>query len=295
MGPDAYNLGAKTVLYTLGFEKQAVVGHGLLAGLLGHLGVNTLGRMAHKNSNIASVLAAKGLEHGILESAVNPMALRSIKAIAGPEAVISYTAANSIGKRLAQVPPQQREVALRAMMDTENIPAPVLHELGEAARHQLAGSAPALQSKGVMATMYGKTMDTMTNLVDKPFDTGIQRGAKSLAGGAPLAGLLAADPIGGLAHAGVNTAREVVGNSPVGKKVMRKLFDQGVQGQTLSPAKELAIDIGISPGVLNPQRIGAGLRKVVPEQYHSQLSPANIDKGVDAVKSMIPKPSPISG
>jgi len=249
-------------------EKVAIIGH-LLAGPLGHLTVNALGQAAHKGSNLADMLAHHGLQHGLTGSSINPLALRSIKSLAGPEALGPYSAAKALGSRVAHLPTHQQRAMFAAAHSAGGHPAlgaaPIVGPVQRALGHELAGTAPTAQAKGLAAKLYSKGVGAMSKLVDTPFDTGVQRAAKGAVGIAPLAGAAALDPVGAAAHVGINGIREGVANSARGKKFMGQMFQEGMQGRVLSPGQEAAVNYGVSPAALDPLRAGQAVRKMSPD------------------------------
>jgi len=249
-------------------EKVAILGE-LLAGPLGHLTANAMGRAAHHSSNLADMLAHQGLQHSLTGSKINAGAMRSIKSLAGPEAMGAYDAAHALGSRVAHLPTEQQRQIFQAASTAGSHPAlgeaPLLGSLHRAVGHELAGTAPVAEAKGLAAKLYSKGVGAMSRIVNTPFDTGLQRAAKSAVGIAPLATAAATHPIGTAAHAAVNGVREVAGNSQTGQKVMKNMFQKGLNGSVLSPGVEKAIDYVVSPAVLDPLRVGQAFRKVSPE------------------------------
>lgn len=257
-----YERGQHQALKDIGVPSFQEKNASWLMGPIGHLGVNALGRAAHKSSNLATVLAHKGLQHGFTNSAINPAAMKSIVAIAGPETMGVYQAAQMAGKRLAEAPPHLRPKILKQVSEAGfDEHTPMVGALQEAAKHELAGTAPKLEAKGLGAKAYSKFVDSMSDIKNTPFDTKTQRTVRTMGGAAPSAGLTAVDPSGSAAHFGINLAREQIGKSSYGKKVMGDLFESGVQGNQPSKLKETVIDYAVSPSVLDPQRMGRAMKE----------------------------------
>lgn len=259
----------------------------LLAGPAGHLAVNALGRAAHHNSNLASVLAHRGMQHGMLGLSTNPAAARTVKSLAGAESIVPYNVAQRLGARLYNLGPQERKLLLEKVYNrTKNTNAPVLSSLREAIGHELQGTSPTLQAKGWGAKLYASAVDKMTGITNTPFDTRLQRVGKTMLGGAPLAGLVAADPAGTAAHVGINAVREGLGMSRVGKQFAEKTFAQGLSGKQIPRAQELAADYLASPAVLDAYRMGKALRQEAPPAVSSALKPDVVSAGMRHLKAM---------
>ncbi len=271
-----HGLGAMLTGFADEVEKIAIFG-GLAAGPLGHVAVNALGRAARKGSNLSDYLAHTGLQHGLTGSSINPFAQRTIKALAGPESLSHYEAAKALGSLVQHLPTNEQHAIFQGMRQGTgrlSEDTPLLSPMHRAMGHELEGTAPALQSKGLLAGLYSKGVAGMGKLTNTPFDTGAQRVAKSVAGAAPLAAVAAADPVAAATHVGFNTAREAVAKSSTGKRVMKGMLERGLGGQLMSPAVEKAVDYGVSPSALDPMRIGKALREVTPTRLRSQLPAA---------------------
>lgn len=258
-------------------HKTAALSH-LLAGPVGHVAVNALGNAAHHGSNLAEILAHKGLEHGITEAVVNPGAMRTIKSLMGPEATGAYEMAHAMGRKLVDMNPAQREAWLKA---TANAPikeeTPLIGALRRAARHQVEGTVPTLEAKGVGANLYSRAVNKLTDVVNKPFDTGLQRAVNTAVGAAPLAAITAADPIGMAAHGGINALREGVAATTAGKDFFRRELHKGAIGVPRSKALEVAGDYLLSPAVQDSYRMGRSVRGQTPEHLRQYLTPETID------------------
>lgn len=266
-------------------EKQSAGLMHLLAGPLGHLGVNALGRAAHHKSNLGSVLAHRGLQHGLTDSVVNPVAARTVKAFMGPEATVSYELSQRLGTHLAKLPPAKRQALLKQINRAPKLQgSPIIGPLQEAVGHELAGTAPVHKAKGVAANLYSGAVRGLTSIVNKPFDTGVQRAVKSVAGGAPLAVAAAADPLGTAAHVGVNTGRELLAKSRVGTRFIKKTTEAGLAGKKIPKVIEAATDYLASPGALDAYRTGQAIRSAVPAHIQQRMTP----EAVRAMSARVP-------
>lgn len=256
-------------------EKTAILNPlGAIAGPVGHFMVNAAGMSAH-NTNLADVLAHYGLQHGLSGSAISPGAVRSLHMLAGPESLNAYHAARTAGERLSGLNPQLRQAALSGMASLERIRptstgmdithAPVLGPLQRAALHEVEGTTPKLDTSkaSLLGKAYARGVDLLRRVVQRPFDTPLQKGVKNIVGGAPLAAAIVEDPIAMAAHGGFNAIREQVGRSAFGKNFMKKQLKQGLEGVPMSSAGETAWNYVVSPAVLDPRRIGTAIRGTV--------------------------------
>jgi hypothetical protein len=267
-------------------RKKSILGS-LMMGPIGHVAVNALGRAAHHQSNLSEVLAHKGLQHGLLDAVVNPGAMRTMKSVMGPESATAYEAAHAVGRRLAQMKPQERQAAIDAAASAKSTSAPILGHIQKAMAHEKAGTTPSFKGEGVAAKMYGGAADLLTNIVNKPFDTGLQRVVKTVSGAAPLAALTAAEPVGMLSHAGINAVREGVSRSATGKKFIQQSFKAGLGGHKLPQSVETTLDYAVSPALLDPYRSGRTLRAEATPAARARLTPANVDKAHDTISASL--------
>jgi hypothetical protein len=137
----------------------------------------------------------------------------------------------------------------------------------------VAGTAPEFKATGLGAKMYGGLIDRMRRVVNKPFATTGQKVVNNVLGAAPAAALAAVDPVGSAAHYAINTGRELLGTSGAGKRLTEKAFKSGLYGTwSPSPVTERAIDLVVSPAVLDPYRIGRDIRTAVGPEKVQQMS-----------------------
>jgi hypothetical protein len=174
-------------------EASGILGglaHGLGMGVAGHAGTNFLGMKAHHHSNIGEVLAHRGFQHGLLEQRISPVMEQSIKSVFGPESLINYHAAVEAGKHFvtkAPNPDQRRNALLLATQHALPHDMPVLSQLQSAMNHELQGTAPTLNAKGLSASVYGKILDSLTNNPVTGMETKAQAAWKHLKGAGPAA------------------------------------------------------------------------------------------------------------
>ncbi len=292
---------ASLVAFSDELEKTAVLSAALTAlkamgvGIAGHLGVNTGILGSRTSTNLGEVLAHKGFQHGLTEAAVNPAMVRSLHALGGPEAMETYHRAREAGKRLSVMDPVQRQLTLTGLYGAENPAlsnAPILGDLKKAIMHEYEGTSPTLttaapeggfvrRALNAVGSGYAHLVDKATNVVDRPFDTKLQRGVRGVIGVAPMAGALAVDAPGAVAHMGWNTAREVAGRSSLGDRFVRHIADEGLHGRTVSPRVEALTNMLVSPAALDPMRAGTAIRNAVAPMHITPGEGASVGPVLD--------------
>lgn len=256
------------------------LGLGAATAAAGHVGTNALGLAGHKG-NIADVLAHHGMQHGLTGSEMNPAARASMKYLFGPESTGAYDAALGVGKGIAHMPTHEQHAHLSAGIASGNLlpamaNAPILKSLHQAAQHEVGGTAPTLQATGVLGKAHGEILSRLASTANSPFDSTGRRALRTAAGAAPLAAAAAGDavlsggaPLGLMGHAAVNETRNQVSKTEYGKKYVTDLVQRGMRGEEISKPKQLAMNLGMSPAVLDAHRIGGALRETA-----EQLGPA---------------------
>jgi hypothetical protein len=269
-------------------EKVAIPGlHALLMGAGGHVGSNALGRAAHHSSNLADVVAHQAYQRGAGGATVAPWSLKAMKLLLGPEAALQAEAAEALGKKLYELPPQKREALMAGIgQGLAHAPpevrqalggAPILGPLHRAMEHDIRGTAPTFEAKkglgGLAARAYGGAVNFFQKRQVTPFSTTAQNVAANVTGAAPAAALAAIDPAGAAAHMGWNGLRNLAGRTAVGQQIAEKQLKSGLAGVPLSPVKELANDLLVSPAFLDAHRIGlAGNRSGIAGAADRALS-----------------------
>lgn len=243
------------------------LGHGLATGVAGHVGANVVGMAGH-HGNIGEIMAHRGLQHALTGSKMNPAAEFSIKHLFGPEALSGYHAAHAAGAKLKDLPTDQMRAALAAgtvgsHLSPELRNSPILGDLGKAVEHELKGTTPELQTKGILGKLHGKALNSLSGRADTAFDGTGKKILNTVAGAAPVAAMTAVDavatgglPLGAGAHFGFNQLRYRLGRSEIGQKTMHSLATRGLRGETIGKGTELATNILASPGLLDPYRVG---------------------------------------
>lgn len=279
-------------------EASGILGglvHGLGMGVVGHAGTNFLGMKAHHHSNIGEVLAHRGFQHGLLEQRISPVMEQSIKSVFGPESLINYHAAVEAGKHFvtkAPNPDQRRNALLLATQHTLPHDMPVLSQLQSAMNHELQGTAPTLNAKGMSATLYGKILDSLTNNPVTGMETKAQAAWKHLKGAGPAAAMVGADvamsgaPLGAMAHFGWNGMRQGAAATDIGQRIAAKQLVDGARHGV--PKNTTKLDIAVSPAFLDAQRAGAAARRMVTENKANPLTQA-LSPAMEAVRHSNPQ------
>lgn len=263
------------VLRSYGLDKTAA---GLLGaalfGLGGHLGVNTLGTKAHHYTNLGEVLAHRGFQHGLLNQAMPSTRLQTLKAIFGPESVVSYEQARNLAAKVVENAPHpdMRRTALQ-LAHSKAAPlhgTPVLGDIAKAIGHELHETAPSLESSSRIGGAYAKAVEWLARPTMTGFETGAQRAVKNLAGAVPAAALFAADPGGVPGHFAVNVGRQLVADSALGKKFVEQELNKGLSGQALSKGRKAVLQHIVSPAITDAREIGLHARQhgVTPEHLN---------------------------
>lgn len=269
MNKEAADRAFKTAI-----EKTAILGHlattaAMAAG--GHVGANVLGLAGH-GGNIADMLAHHGLQHGLAGSTLNPAAKASMKYLFGPESLGAYEAAHGIARQMAHLPTKEQHALLASGVASGNLVpamknAPILGSIHRAAQHEIAGTAPKLETKGMLGTVHGKMLDRLARTADTQFDDTGKKIVNSAIGASPLLAAGAADmavtgtPFGVIGHGVVNAARERIAKTDYGKKVTTNLLQKGMRGEAVAPGRERAMNLLLSPAVMDAHRLGQSARE----------------------------------
>lgn len=257
-----------------GLRKEAILGtilgglgHAAATGAAGHVGANALGVAGH-HGNIGELLAHRAFQHGLTGSHMGKGNEFAIKHIFGPEALASYQAAHAVGSKMKGMHTTQMRAALAAgtvgsHLSPELRNSPIVGDLGKAFEHELKGTTPELQTKGLLGKLHGKALDKLTGNAVNEMDTAGSRLMKNAPGALAVGGMGLADaavsggvPSGMMAHMGVNRFRGWLGNTAFGKKVMHQGFTKGLRGEQIPQWQQHLSNYVVSPGVLDPYRIG---------------------------------------
>ena len=262
-----------------GTDKTAVL-HSILHGAfmtgLGHGGTNAFGRLAHHGSNIGEHLAHQGFQHGLLGQQITPSRLQTMKSLFGPESMIRYEAARGAAAGLvSKFPsPGPRNAAIQHAIThgANEQGAPVAGEVLSAMRHELAGTSPQIQAKGLGAKLYAHTVKHLANHTTTGMETGAQRAVKAFTGAAPGAAVMGADaamgggvPWGAVGHVAWNGIRQGAAETAIGKRFVNNELQAGLAGKTVSPRREWLIDHVVSPAFLDARRAGLHIQQTHPE------------------------------
>lgn len=262
-----------------GEEKTAVLGAALLSALGGHLGTNIAGRAAHHGSNLAELMAHRGFQHGLLGQSIHPARQLSMKSLLGPESLATYEAARLAGsKAVEQFPnPHIRNAhltALHAGSGTQSHLAntPVISPIRDAIKHELLGTSPQLRAEGPLSKLYSHAVNFLADHTQTGFETGAQKAVGMLRGAAPTIAATAAEPIPMMGHYTVNMGRELASRTRAGEKFMRNEVAEGLRGNMPSKAQQLAVDISVSPALLDARRAANDIRGSLPPAVNSYVA-----------------------
>jgi hypothetical protein len=250
-------------------EKEASV-----LGLLGttaalHTGAN-LAMMGAKNTKggqemLADTMRA-GFHHGRKNKQLAHGVRRGLKYGLGPESLMDYqlghaagNLARDAGKNLPRsITKDKYKLMDRAKRILTKDDKSVLESLPETTRKAVKKTILGTAMEAGHRELHDKksrTLDFMTKSVAK---TAKPTKAQNVLHAMPLATAAMVDPHFAI-HPGLNAIRDRVSKTEKGKEFMRKQFIEGLRGDKMSKAKELASDVIISPGALESRRVGKAL------------------------------------
>lgn len=240
-------------------EKQ-----GSLLGLLG------LGTAMHVAPNIAMKAVkstdrghqaltntfAAGIEHGKTGQKLHHNWDSALTYGVGPESMVEYRLGRKLGEKLSKYPPEIQEKYLATMQRNinarfNNLPVNQQKELmhtpliGTAKRY-FDGEGEGkikefLLKRGVPADQAPSKLNRLGDM-------------------AMLGGAAAVDPHL-LVQPAISMARKKTAESEFGRRFMKQQFQNGEQGVGLGKVKEFATDMLISPGALDPYRVGRAMNQ----------------------------------
>lgn len=252
-----------------GLDKQ-----GSLLGLLG------LGAAVHVAPNIAMKAVksterghraltntfAAGMEHGRTGMKLQPNVDNFLTYGIGPESMVEYRLGRKLGARLAQYPPDIQEKMFETMrrnvgLKFKGLPVEQQKELmhtpliGTAQRY-FEGQGDGrikdfLVGRGVPEAQKPTLLNRATDV-------------------AMLGGVAAVEPHV-LVQPAISYARKKTAESPFGQRFLKRQFENGEKGVPLGRAKEIMTDLVISPGALDPYRVGRALNRNVEAPDRERL------------------------
>lgn len=252
-----------------GLDKQ-----GSLLGLLG------LGTAMHVAPNIAMKAVksterghraltntfAAGLEHGRAGKKLHPNLDNALTYGIGPESMVEYRLGRKFGARLAQYPPHIQEKMLETMRHNVNLRFDQLpvNQQKELLHTPLVGSAKRyFDGEGE-----GKIKDFLVSkgVPEDAKPTILNRAADV----AMLGGAAAVDPHL-LVQPAISLARKKTAESEFGQRFLKRQFENGESGVPLGRAKEILTDMVVSPGALDPYRVGRAMNRNVEAPDRERL------------------------
>lgn len=246
-----------TALHTGQHEKQAS-----LLGLLGlgtamHIAPNMAMKAVKSTERGHKALTntfAAGLEHGKSGQKLHHNLDSAMTYGIGPESLVEYRLGRKLGDKLSKYPPEIQEKYMATMQRNINarfnqLPVDQQKELmhtpliGTAKRY-FEGQGDGkikdfLVGKGIPADQAPSKMNRIGDV-------------------AMLGGAAAVDPHL-LVQPAISMARKKTAESEFGKRFMKRQFENGEKGVGLNKAKEFATDMLISPGALDPYRVGRAM------------------------------------
>lgn len=213
-----------------------------------------------------------GINHGRTGQKLHPNLNALTTYGIGPESMIEYHAGRALGKKLQNYGDEGSDFYLNALKRNVN--------------HRFS-SVSETQKKELMHT---PLIGTVKRYLDGEGEGRINRFltnrgvpedakmtlAQKAGNVAMLGGGAAVDPHL-LMQPGISYLRKSVGQSQLGRNFMKKQFENGEKGVKLGKAKELATDLLVSPGALDPYRVGRSLSRNVDDVTRERLKPVVAD------------------
>lgn len=251
--------------------------HEKQASLLGLLG---LGTAMHVTPNLAMKAVksterghraltntfAAGIEHGKTGQKLQHNWDNAMTYGIGPESLVEYRLGRKLGDKLSKYPPELQKKYMDIMERNIN------------ARFN---KLPVDQQKELMHTpLIGTAKRYFEGEGDgKIKDFLVKRGVPAdqapsklnrIGDMAMLGGAAAVDPHL-LVQPAISMARKKTAESEFGRRFMKRQFENGEQGVGLGKAKEFATDMLISPGALDPYRVGRAMNQTLDAPDRERL------------------------
>lgn len=261
---------------TLRYTEEQLEKRASLLGLLGlsaavHVAPNVAMKAVKSTESGHRALTntfSAGINHGRTGQKLHPNLNAAATYGIGPESMIEYHAGRALGKKLQSYGDDGSEFYMNALKRNVNhrfnsIPEAQRKELmhtpliGTVKRY-LDGEGEGRISR--FLTNRGVPEDAKMTLAQKAGNIAM------LGGGAAVDPHLLMQP-------GISYVRKTVGQSQVGRNFMKRQFSNGEKGVPLGKAKELATDLLISPGALDPYRVGRSLSRNIDNATREQFKP----------------------
>lgn len=255
-------------------HKQHLEKQGSLLGLLGlstalhvtpNIAMKTV-KSTDKGHRALTNTFAAGLEHGKTGQKLKHNWDSALTYGVGPESLVEYRLGRKLGDKLSKYPPEIQEKVMATMQRNIN-----------ARFDQL----PVDQQKQLMHT---PLIGTAKRYFDgegegKIKDFLVKRGVPAdqapsamnrLGDMAMLGGAAAVDPHL-LVQPAISMARKKTAESEFGRRFMKRQFQNGEQGVGLGKVKEFATDMLVSPGALDPYRVGRAMNQTLEAPDRERL------------------------
>lgn len=252
-------------------EKQ-----GSLLGMLG------LGTLMHVAPNIAMKAVkstdaghraltntfAAGVNHGTTGQKLHPNLDSLLTYGIGPESMMEYRVGRNFGQRISKYGDTAKDFYLAALKRNME--------------HRFGKMTPAQQEEFLHTPLVGTLKRYFDGqgegrIADFLTSKSVPESAKTtipqhIGNAAMLGGAAAIDPHI-LAQPGISLARKQLSQSDLGKRFLKRQFNRGEAGEIIHPAKMLATDLIVSPGVLDPYRVGKTVASSVSKEVRDRAKP----------------------
>jgi hypothetical protein len=269
-----------------GIEKQASL-LGLLGGAAAlHVAPN-LGMKVVKNTKtgqkgLAGTFSA-GVELGRTKQKMHPNIKSVMEYGLGPESIVDYNLGKKLGSKISDMPLERQE---RFLSKANGMFNAHIGKLGPNAAEEI-NKVPILNSVKHYFDGHGEN-----KVKDMLVRTGVPEEQKltwkNHAGNLGMLGGAAAINPELLLQPALSGVRKKLAKSELGAKVFEKNFQAGHEGKPLSKLKETAIDMAISPAVLDSYRIGKSMNKNLPQDVN-QAFKENVNVKETYQKLLAPK------
>ena len=254
--------------------------HASLLGLLGLAGavhvVPNIGMKAIKSTkaghNALTGTFSAGVEMGRTGRKLHPNAQSLIEYGIGPETLVDYRLGRRLGEKLKDIPADRQERFLNKAKG-----------MGEAHIRNAGGVAEDIEKVPILNTLNNYIEGRGENKVKKglmrmsvPDDQPVTW--KNKAGNLAMLGAAAAVEPHLLMQPAISATRKTVAQSNIGQKFIDNQFHKGRQGQKLSKAKEVGLDLALSPAALDPYRIGKFVSDKGSKELNDNLKDVSIGK-----------------
>ena len=218
-----------------------------------------------------------GVEMGQTRKKLHPNVQSLIEYGIGPESLVDYRLGHRLGEKLRDIPIDKQERFLNKAKG-----------MGEAHIRNANGVVEDIEKVPIL--------NTFTNYIEGRGENKVKKGLmrmsvpsdqpvtwKNKAGNIAMLGAAGAVEPHLLMQPAISATRKAVAKSNMGQKFIDNQFHKGREGQKLSKAKELGLDLALSPAALDPYRIG----KFVSDRGSQELNESM--KDVSIGKMLAPK------